>query len=136
MNHNQKIAQTMAQVAPTYSEAKFSEKVSDCYKVVEAKVLYWALLAYYGFNSSDTPLAAKIQIVGALAYFIMPFDIIPDVLPVVGYGDDLAALAIALTKVAASIGPAVQKQAQIRTMQLRPTVKHSDIQGFNQEIGL
>jgi uncharacterized membrane protein YkvA (DUF1232 family) len=40
-----------------------------------------------------TPLWVKIQIGGALAYFISPIDAIPDAIPVLGYTDDAAVIA-------------------------------------------
>ena len=42
----------------------------------------------------------KATLVGALAYFVLPFDVIPDVLPVLGFTDDAAVLATALKLVA------------------------------------
>ena len=52
---------------------------------------------------ADTPVWAKGIIIGALGYFISPVDAIPDIVPVVGYTDDLGALAIALAAIAAHI---------------------------------
>lgn len=49
------------------------------------------------------PPKAKAIIIGALGYFILPTDLIPDFLPGVGYGDDMSALAIALGTVTAYI---------------------------------
>ena len=42
---------------------------------------------------------------GALAYFVLPFDFIPDVLPVIGFADDAAVLATALRMVAGHMRP-------------------------------
>jgi uncharacterized membrane protein YkvA (DUF1232 family) len=44
-------------------------------------------------------------LVGAIAYFILPFDFIPDMLPVLGFTDDAAILATAIRMVAAHIKP-------------------------------
>ena len=51
----------------------------------------------------DTPTWAKGVIVGALGYLILPTDMIPDMIPGVGYGDDWGALVAALGTVAAYI---------------------------------
>lgn len=44
-------------------------------------------------------------ILGALGYFILPVDAIPDFIPVAGYTDDLAALTAIYNIVKGSIGP-------------------------------
>ena len=54
------------------------------------------LAAYYCAFDKKTPLAVKATLVGALAYFVLPTDAIPDFIPVIGYGDDAAVLAAAI----------------------------------------
>jgi uncharacterized membrane protein YkvA (DUF1232 family) len=44
-------------------------------------------------------------LLGALAYFVLPFDFVPDMLPVIGFTDDAAVLATAIRVVAAHIMP-------------------------------
>jgi uncharacterized membrane protein YkvA (DUF1232 family) len=61
------------------------------------------LAAYYCAFDRQTPLQVKAALIGALAYFVLPFDIIPDMLPFVGYTDDAAVLAAAIKLVASSI---------------------------------
>ena len=61
------------------------------------------LAAYYCAFDRQTPLKVKAALVGALAYFVLPTDVIPDFLPVIGYGDDAAVLAAAIKLVASHI---------------------------------
>jgi uncharacterized membrane protein YkvA (DUF1232 family) len=63
------------------------------------------LAAYYCAFDRATPLNVKATLVGAIAYFILPIDAIPDVLPVIGFTDDAAVLAAALRLVASHITP-------------------------------
>ncbi|MBP6718447.1 MAG: DUF1232 domain-containing protein, partial [Rhodoferax sp.] len=58
---------------------------------------------YYAALDSDTPVWAKTAIFAALGYFISPVDAIPDVVPLVGYADDLGILAAAFAATAANI---------------------------------
>ena len=53
------------------------------------------LAAYYCAFDRATPLQVKATLVGAIAYFVLPLDAIPDVLPVLGFTDDAAVLATA-----------------------------------------
>jgi len=61
--------------------------------------------AYYCAFDHATPLQVKAALVGALAYFILPYDLMPDMLPALGFADDAAVLAAALRMVAAHIRP-------------------------------
>ena len=61
------------------------------------------LSAYYCALDKDTPRHVQAALLGAIAYFILPFDFIPDMLPVLGFTDDAAVLATAMRLVAAHI---------------------------------
>ena len=70
------------------------------------------LAAYYCAFDRDTPLPVKATLVGALAYFILPVDAIPDVLPAIGFTDDAAVLATAIKLVTSHIRPAHREAAR------------------------
>jgi uncharacterized membrane protein YkvA (DUF1232 family) len=63
------------------------------------------LAAYYCAFDHNTPLQVKATLVAAIAYFVLPIDAIPDVLPVFGFTDDAAVLAAAIKLVAGHILP-------------------------------
>ena len=67
------------------------------------KSLLTALTLFYCLQDRDTPPWAKGVIVGALGYLVLPTDLIPDILPGIGYGDDWGALVAALATVAAYV---------------------------------
>jgi uncharacterized membrane protein YkvA (DUF1232 family) len=67
------------------------------------KMHFSALILFYCLKDKDTPAWAKGVIVGALGYLILPVDLIPDVIPGAGYGDDWGAIVAALAAVAAYI---------------------------------
>src|ERR1700743_2803577 len=54
------------------------------------------LAAYYCAFDKETPRHVQAALLGAIAYFILPFDFIPDMLPVLGFTDDAAVLATAM----------------------------------------
>ena len=55
--------------------------------------------AWYCAFDSATPLKVKATLMGALAYFILPFDVVPDFLLGLGYTDDFAVLMTAIALV-------------------------------------
>ena len=97
-----------------YSDESFWQKVKKYAKRAGEEVIEKALQLYYAAQDPDTPVWAKTVIYGALAYFIMPVDAIPDAIPVAGFTDDLGALAAALSTVAKFITPEIEKQARAK----------------------
>jgi uncharacterized membrane protein YkvA (DUF1232 family) len=51
-----------------------------------------AIAAYYCATDAKTPASARAMLFAALAYFIAPIDLVPDLLAVIGFGDDFAVL--------------------------------------------
>lgn len=94
-----------------YSDDNFWNKVVKFAKKAGKDVIEKALLLYYAAQSPQTPMWAKTTIYGALGYFISPIDLIPDLMPVVGYTDDLGVLVVAIATVSAYINEDVRKQA-------------------------
>lgn len=68
--------------------------------------------AYFCMLDPKTPLWVKGTVAAALAYFILPVDAIPDLLPVIGLSDDAGVLAAALTAVSAFIGDDHRQKAR------------------------
>jgi uncharacterized membrane protein YkvA (DUF1232 family) len=68
--------------------------------------------AYYCAFDHATPFEVKAALVGALAYFVLPVDTVPDVMPVLGYADDAALLAGVIKLVANSILPEHREAAR------------------------
>lgn len=63
------------------------------------------LAAYYCAFDRDTPVQVKAALLAALAYFVVPMDVMPDLMPLLGFGDDAAVLAGAIRMVAAHMRP-------------------------------
>ena len=95
-----------------YNEESFWEKVKKFATKAGGKVIYTALKLYFALQSSNTPVWAKSIIVGALGYFVLPIDLIPDVVPAVGFTDDLGVLLAAVAAVAVHITPEIKEQAK------------------------
>ena len=72
------------------------------------------LSAYYCAFDRQTPRHVQAALLGAIAYFILPFDFIPDMLPVLGFTDDAAVLATAIRLVAAHITPEHREAARAK----------------------
>jgi uncharacterized membrane protein YkvA (DUF1232 family) len=60
---------------------------------------------YYCAMDPATPLQTKAILFGALAYFVLPFDVVPDFIAVLGFADDAAVLYAAIRSVLPHIKP-------------------------------
>ena len=70
------------------------------------------LAAYLCAFDYATPVQIKAALIAALAYFVLPFDVVPDILPLVGYSDDAAVLVTALRMIAGHIRPEHREAAR------------------------
>ena len=70
------------------------------------------LAAYYCATDPATPKRVKLILIGAITYFVLPADAIPDILPLLGFADDAAMLAAAISQVAGAINESHRDQAR------------------------
>ena len=105
------------QLEQQYSEESFWHKVARYARVAGREVIEKALQLYYAAESPDTPPWARKVVYGALAYFILPTDVLPDIVPGVGYTDDLSVLIAAIATVASYITPEVKARADQKLTQ-------------------
>jgi uncharacterized membrane protein YkvA (DUF1232 family) len=62
-----------------------------------------AIAGYYAAVDPRTPLAAKSVLFGALAYFVLPVDMLPDFIASFGFTDDAAVIFAAVKTVGSQI---------------------------------
>lgn len=70
------------------------------------------LLLYYVMHSKDTPWKDKATIFGALAYLVLPIDILDAKrLPIIGWLDEIISLAVAIQRMSKYITPEIEAKA-------------------------
>ena len=84
-----------------------------------------AVAAFHCATHSATPLAARTVLFAALAYFVMPFDAIPDFLLGLGFTDDAAVLLTAYTTARVHITEAHRARARVWLRKAEPPVSAS-----------
>jgi uncharacterized membrane protein YkvA (DUF1232 family) len=77
------------------------------------------LAAFYAAVDPKTPTTAKAVLFGALGYFVVPVDFIPDIFGAMGYGDDLAVMFAAVKAVESSMTEAHRRLASAWLEKLR-----------------
>jgi uncharacterized membrane protein YkvA (DUF1232 family) len=96
-------------------EKSFWDKLRKSGVKAGREVFEKALILYYVMDDPDVPTWAKVTAGSALAYLVMPFDAIPDAIPVVGFSDDLVAIVSALATIAACITKEHRAKAKAKT---------------------
>lgn len=104
--------ETIKQYQDKYSESGFWDKIRTVARRAGINVIYCALLLYYVLKSPRVSWEQKSIILGALGYFILPIDLIPDFIPIAGFTDDLSALITAYAAVKSCITPEIREQAK------------------------
>jgi uncharacterized membrane protein YkvA (DUF1232 family) len=82
-----------------FDDLSFWAKLDKFAVSAGAKVSYCVLLLYFLLVSDSSSKYEKISIIGALSYFVMTNDAVPDFLPGLGFVDDLGALSLVLRSV-------------------------------------
>lgn len=95
-----------------YSDSSFLDKVTKYGKLIGITALYKAVQLWFVLQKPDVPAGTKAVIMGALGYLIAPLDFLPDLLPVLGYTDDMVAITFALIKVQGYIDEEVERKSK------------------------
>jgi uncharacterized membrane protein YkvA (DUF1232 family) len=101
-----------------FSEPKFWRTVRRHASRWGRSLLLQVLTIYYCMIDPATPTKSKAVIAGALAYTIFPADLIPDLIPAVGWSDDAAMIAWAGYEVVSSINEKHQERARAKVSSL------------------
>lgn len=98
-----------------YDEGRFGKKLPKVARKAGSKLVYAVLLLYYVLRSKTVSNADKTKIYGALGYFLLPLDLLPDFIPLAGYTDDLTAVIWAVHTVWKNMTPEIKAQAAAKT---------------------
>jgi uncharacterized membrane protein YkvA (DUF1232 family) len=71
-----------------------------------------ALAAWFCARDPSTPARVRLVLLSALAYFVLPIDAIPDLVPLLGFTDDAAVIGAAIATVAGALKPEHRDKAR------------------------
>jgi uncharacterized membrane protein YkvA (DUF1232 family) len=111
-NEIQKVEVIEINATERYSDADFWRKLNRFARKAGREVVEKALWLHYAMQRPETPAWAKRTIVGALVYFLLPFDLVTDLAPLLGFTDDLSVLLAAVSTVAAYLTPELKERAR------------------------
>ncbi|MDR3269760.1 MAG: DUF1232 domain-containing protein [Tannerella sp.] len=101
-----------------YDENRFWKKVKQVARKLGETVLRPVLLLYYILRDGRVSIREKAYIIGALGYFILPADVIPDLIFGIGYTDDIAVVLLLLNHLKKNITPEIKARAEMKIREL------------------
>ena len=99
-----------------YSEKAFEGKLGRFAKKLGREGLRQALQMFYVLRRKDLPGKTRALILGSLGYFILPIDIVPDFIPLLGIGDDLSLIAAAFVAAKMYVDDDVRAKADAKLL--------------------
>ena len=117
-----------------YTESGLFAKIGKVFKKAGMKAVYYVLLLYYVLIDENTSWEHKGIILGALGYFILPVDLLPDFIPLAGYTDDIAALAACIKTIMKNITPSIKHKAVQKLADWFTDVEYSKVEKYDEDV--
>ena len=93
-------------------EKTFWCKMKRSVKKVSEELAVMGIKSWLAMTDSNTSVHHKAILGGALTYFVLPTDMVPDMLAGIGFTDDMAALTLAANSVGSAITAEHESQAR------------------------
>lgn len=99
---------------PAFQPATFFEKLAALPGVgaAAAELIPRLFIVYAMATDPETPAWAKALAGATLAYFVCPFDALPDAIPVIGFADDALVATMAFERLASIVTPRVVERGR------------------------
>lgn len=94
-----------------FDERKLFKKLKSLSGRLSTQLLYYIFILFYLISDKNVPYKTRIIFIAALGYLILPTDLISDILPGLGFTDDAAFIAYAISNASNYITPEVKEKA-------------------------
>jgi uncharacterized membrane protein YkvA (DUF1232 family) len=101
-----------------YDENRFWDKVKALACKLGETVLRPLLMLYYIMREGQASMLEKAYIIGALGYFLLPTDAIPDFIALIGYTDDITVILLLLRHMSKHITPEIKEKVEDKLREL------------------
>ena len=92
-----KILDDIQEYLKYYDELELKDKLKIIGNKIGSKILFYILIMVVLISDNKIPIKVRLVFMAALGYLILPTDLVADLLPVVGFTDDIAFLSFAIS---------------------------------------
>ncbi len=107
-----KILDDIQEYLQYYDELELKDKLKIIGNKIGSKILFYVLVMVVLISDNNIPIKIRLVFMAALGYLILPTDLVADLLPVVGFTDDIAFLSYAISNAREYITPEVTGKAK------------------------
>ena len=107
-----KILNDIQEYLKYYDELELKDKLKIIGNKIGSKILFYVLIMVVLISDNKIPIKVRLVFMAALGYLILPTDLVADLLPVVGFTDDIAFLSYAISNAREYITPEVTSKAK------------------------
>ncbi len=95
-----------------FDEIQLFDKLGVVGKKIGSKVVFYVIIMAMLIGDTKIPLKVRLVFMAALGYLILPTDLVADLLPAIGFTDDIAFLSFAISNAREYITPEVKDKAK------------------------
>lgn len=105
-------ADKLSDYSKYYDESTFPAKLKKLIFKLSEEVVVRVLMLWFLLKSGKVPIKARLIIVAALGYLVMPADLVSDFIPVLGFTDDIAFLTYAFNQTSKYMDDSIRDKAE------------------------
>ncbi len=94
-----------------YNEKRLFSKLKKVSGKISTVLLFYILILFYLISDKTVPIKTRVIFIAALGYLIVPTDLIADFLPGLGFTDDAALIAYAISNATGFVTPELKEKA-------------------------
>lgn len=107
-----KLVSNIQQYIGYYDELELAHKIKSVGKKIGSQVIYYVVIMALLVSDNKIPLKVRLVFMAALGYLILPADLVADIIPAIGFTDDIAFLTYAINNAREYITPEVKNRAK------------------------
>ena len=121
-----KLVNDIKQYIDHYDESELFSLLKSAGKKLGSQIVMYVLILVALIGDKKVPLKVRMIFMAAIGYLILPTDLIADLLPVIGFTDDIAFLTFVISSASEYITPEVKEKAKNKMGQWMPAEAEED----------